>query len=311
MTFQKKYYIYSTFLFLTLILPQISHAEIRIVTTTEDIASITTEIGRDKVEVSAITRGYQDTHYIEAKPSYMVKANRADLLIYQGLELEVGWLPLLIRGARNPQIMPGGKGLLNLSSAIVPLEVPVGEVDRSRGDIHPLGNPHYHLDPENGLMMASAIAEKLKELDPENAAGYTDNWNRFRQKLESKIIEWQSRLDAIPDKRVVTYHTTWSYFLHRFGIQSVGTLEDKPGVPPSPRHLADLANKMNREKIKIILAANYHETRFSELLASKTGARILSMPVSTGGVDEVTDYIGLFDYLVERMAAAFQSGEKS
>lgn len=291
-------------LLLTLFAAGGAEARVRVVTTTEDIAAIAREVGGNFIEAESITRGMQDAHFIEAKPSYMLKVNRADLLIHQGLDLEIGWLPLLVTGARNPQVREGQPGSLDLSSAIVPIEVPTGEVGRHMGDVHPGGNPHYPLDPANGPLMAEAIAKRLGELDPENRAAYDANRQRFASRIAQKIAEWESRLAAFPDPVVVTYHTTWSYFLRRFGIESIGSVEPLPGVPPSPAHLGHLAETMKRRNVKIILQANYFEKRHSELLARQTGAQVLSLPVSVGGAPGAEDYFSLFDLLVDRLAKA-------
>ncbi|NIQ00542.1 MAG: zinc ABC transporter solute-binding protein, partial [Nitrospinaceae bacterium] len=231
--------------------------------------------------------------------------NRADLLIYQGLELEIGWLPLLLEGARNPKIMPGQLGHLDLSRGVLPREVPEGSVDRAQGDIHPLGNPHYPLDPKNGVLMAIAIMERLEIMDSENLNAYRKNLQDFLLRLQKKIPEWHSRMKPFQGEPVVTYHQTWAYFLKEFNIKRAGTIERNPGIPPSPKHLTFLAQTMNREKVKVILQANYFESEFSDLLAEKTGARVLKLPVSVGGVPGVENYIDLFDHLVSKLEEAF------
>lgn len=281
-------------------------ARIRVVTTTEDLAAIAREVGGGLIQVESITRGVQDTHFIEAKPSFMLKVNRADLLIHQGLGLEIGWLPLLVTGGRNPQVLEGQPGNLDLSRAIVPIEVPTGEVGRHMGDVHPEGNPHYPLDPENGPLMAGAIAQRLAELDPKHQSAYQENQRRFANRIAAKLPEWKKRLAAVGPRVVVTYHPTWNYFLKRFSIENAGTLEPLPGVPPSPAHLGRLAETMKQRNVKVILQANYFETRNAELLAKKTGARVLSMPVSVGGAPGVENYFSLFDMLVERLAEALR-----
>lgn len=303
----KKYFIVVLF---GLVFPTAQYASassLNVVTTTEDLAAITREIGGELITVESITRGNQDAHYVEAKPSYMLIVNRADLLIYQGLDLEENWLPLLIRGARNPDILPGKPGLLNVSSAITPIDVPVGEIDRSMGDIHPLGNPHYHLDPVNGLLLANLISERLSLINPENAERYQKNRNQFHQRLEEAIKSWSSRLKPYSNRKVVTYHSTWNYFLRRFGLISIATVETRPGVPPSAKHLASLGETMLRENIQLILQANYFDTHFSELLAQKAKGKVISLPTSVGGSPEATDYFRLFDTLVTCLENGFQN----
>jgi len=275
-------------------------AELKIVATTQDLASIVREIGGDHVSVTSIARGYQDAHYLLAKPSYMVKMNRADLLVYQGLQLEIGWLPLLIRGARNPKIRIGQPGHLNVSSAIDPIEIRGIKIDRSLGDIHPLGNPHYQLDPENGILMANLIADRLTELDSENDSYFKNNLDHFVNKLEIKIKEWRKRLEKLRHKKIVTYHLTWSYFFNQFEIDYGGVIELRPGIQPTPKELAKLADKMKRQKTKLIIQANYYVTGFADILSQKTGAKLLVLPASVGGVPDAKDYIGLFEYLVSK-----------
>ncbi|MBI4390111.1 MAG: zinc ABC transporter substrate-binding protein [Nitrospinae bacterium] len=275
-----------------------------VVTTTADIAALVKEVGGGHVSVTSISKGYQDPHYVEAKPSYMLKVNRADLLVYVGMELEIGYLPLLIEGGRNPNIRLGQPGLLDLSTAIVPIEVPVGEVDRSMGDVHPYGNPHYHLDPANGPLMAGLIADRLSLLDPDHAPEYKSNLENFRKRMEAKLKEWGARMEKFKGTRIVTYHLLWSYFMKRFGLEYAGVVENKPGISPSPKHLLELAETMKRQKIKFILMNDYTDPSFANLLKEKTGASVLILPGSVGGIPEVKDYTGLFDYLIAKVEQA-------
>lgn len=276
-------------------------AKINVVTTTEDIASIVREVGGNLVTVNTIARGFQDPHVIEAKPSYMLKVNRADLLAYQGLELEVGWLPMLIQGGRNKKVMPGQLGHLDVSQAITPLDIPTGELDRSMGDVHPQGNPHYHLNPENGLLMADIIADRLARLDPANADAYKINFKNFRKRLEEKIAQWKKRMEKFHNLKVITYHATWNYFLDFFAIESVGTIENKPGIPPSGKHISELAKVMKQTNTRIILQANFFKKEYSDLLASKTQGDVVVLPVSVGGVEEAGDYFALFEVLINKL----------
>jgi len=286
-----------------------AQAKLNVVTTTEDIASIVREVGGGLVEVQTIARGYQDPHVIQAKPSFILQVNRADLLIYQGLELEVGWLSLLIQGGRNKKVMLGQLGHLDVSQAITPLQVPVGQLDRSMGDVHPLGNPHYTLNPENGLLIAATVADRLTLLDPDHADAYKSNLEKFRKRLERKIKEWKAKMEKFKNLKVVTYHSTWSYLLDFFAIESIGTIENRPGIPPSGRHLAELVTLMNQSGTKVILQANYFENEYSDLLAGKTQATVLVLPASVGGVKEAQDYIALFDILIDKMGKAFEKNQ--
>lgn len=302
--FSRKYIIF-IFIIFCFIRPCISLAEINVVATTQDIASIVKEVGGALVKVNTIVKGYQDAHVVQAKPSFMLKVNRADLLAYQGLELEVGWLPLLVQGARNRKVLPGQLGHLDVSQAVEPMEVPLGELDRSMGDVHPLGNPHYHLNPQNGLLMADIIADRLTQLDPANADAYKTNLEHFHKRLEEKIKQWKARMEKFQNSKVITYHATWNYLLDFFAIESVGTIENRPGIPPSGRHLAELAKVMKQTNTRVILQASYFESDYSMLLARKAQGDVVILPVSVGGVPEAGDYFKLFDVLINKLEKAF------
>lgn len=279
----------------------LSWAGLKVVTTTTDLASIAKEVGGSLIEVQALVKGYQDPHQIQPKPSYMVKMNRADLLIYQGLDLEIGWLPILIDGARNPSIRLGQSGHLDASVRILPLEIPVGEVDRSMGDIHPYGNPHYHLDPENGFIIAQSIFNKLSQLDPANSPQYKANLQQFLKRLEGKIKQWKDRMTPFKGAQIVTYHKLWSYFTNRFELRVLDTVETKPGIPPTTTHLVKLANQMNQKKIKLIVQATYYKSEFADILAGKTGGTALALPAFVGGTPEAKDYFTLFDTIIDKL----------
>ncbi|QPJ66220.1 MAG: zinc ABC transporter substrate-binding protein [Candidatus Nitrohelix vancouverensis] len=287
-------------------IPAVSAKTLEVTTTTPGLASIARSIGGDRVEVQSILKGYQDAHFLKAKPSYMLLVNRSNLLIYQGFELEASWLPLLIQGARNPRVLPGASGILNASLNIRPLETPLGEVDRSMGDVHPQGNPHYLLDPVNGLQVAESIKSKLAELAPEHAEDFESNLKNFQSRLKQKIEGWNLLMEPYRNRRVATYHKTFTYFLNRFGLEVVGSIERKPGVPPSAKHLASLADSMKRTQTNIIIQSNYYETRFAEKVASLTSARVLPLPVDVGGEEGIEEYMDLFDALVNKLVHAFE-----
>ena len=285
-----------------------SWAGLNIITTTQDLASIAEELGGSLVKVNSLIKGNQDPHYIQPKPSYMVKMNRADLLIYQGLELEIGWLPVLIEGSRNPEIRLGQRGHLDASENISRLEVTVGDVNRSMGDIHPFGNPHYNLDPENGFIIAKSIFDKLVELDPENKLKYESNLSQFNQKLKAKINQWEKQMEPFRGTKIITYHKVWIYFAQKFGLVIPSTIEVKPGVPPTTKHLAYLTGLMKREKIKMIIQSNYYESKFAHMIADKTGAKVQTLPAYVGGVPEAQDYFSLFDKINEVFIHNLKSG---
>jgi zinc/manganese transport system substrate-binding protein len=289
-----------------LFLVQTGWAQLNVVTTTEDIASLVRVVGGKWVNVQSLSRGYQDTHFIPAKPSLMVILNKTDLLIYQGMELEVGWLPLLIQGARNSKVFLGQPGNLDLSLSIDPIEVPQGSLDRSMGDVHAFGNPHYNLGPSNIKPMLFMIVDHLSELDPTHERQFKSNRNTFIKKFDMRLAEWKKRMAPFKGEKVVTFHRTWSYFLREFGMQYIGTLEPIPGIQPSPTHLIQLSHLMKKENVRLILQANYYRDKFSKLLSHKTGAQVLSLPPGVGGVPEADNTIELFDYLINQILRALK-----
>jgi zinc/manganese transport system substrate-binding protein len=296
-------------LFSVLVQAQTVWAQLNVVTTTEDIASLVQVIGGKWVNVESLSRGYQDTHFVQAKPSLMIIVHKADLLIYQGMELEVGWLPLLIRGSRNPKVFFGQPGNLDLSLSIDPIEVPQGALDRSMGDVHAFGNPHYNLGPSNIKPMLFMLSDHLSELDPAHEVQFKSNRNSFIKKFNARLAEWKQRMAPFKGKQVVTFHRTWSYFLREFGMHYVGTLEPVPGIQPSPSHLIRLSQLMKAENVRLILQANYYRDKFANLLADKTGAQVLALPPGVGGVPEAGDTIKLFDYLINKITKALSENE--
>jgi len=284
-------------------------AKVQIVTSVPDFAAIAREIGGDKVEVISLAKGYQNPHFVDAKPVFVTKLNNADLLIFNGLELEIGWLPVLITGARNSDISPGNSvGYFDVSTSIKnKLEVPTGPVDRSMGDIHPAGNPHYMLDPRNGIPAARGIAARLIRIDPENASYYEENFKSFVSELKAKISDWESELAPYKGTRVVTYHKLWTYFLAWADFTLTDTIEPKPGIPPSPSHVADLIKTMESQMVQLIISANYYPTKTPEIIAQKTGATFLSLPAMVEGRDGVNTYIELFDAIVGEITSTLKN----
>ncbi len=273
-----------------------AHAAIKVVATTEDLASLTREVGGDKVQVDALARGYQDPHFVEAKPSFILKLHNADLLVVVGRELEVAWLPPLITQSRNRKIQPGSEGYLDASLTVQILEMPTGQITRAMGDVHPLGNPHYWLDPGNGRRMAKAIEQKLATLDSANAAYYAQRYADFDRRLADAEKRWDSLMAPLRGIKVITYHRSWPNFAARFGLDVVGYVEPKPGIPPSPSHTLDLIQEMKRQNIKLILMEPYFDSKTPNAVARETGGRVLTLLPSVGGAKTVATYIELFDY---------------
>ena len=279
-------------------------ATVRVVTSLQDFASITDAVGGKRVETFALAKGYQDPHFVEPKPSFVLKLSKADLLIVAGLELEVGYLPPLIDQSRNEKIRPGAAGYLDASNGCDILERPTGTVTRAMGDVHPYGNPHYWLDPENGRIIARAIAGKLSQLDPSGAAEYQSNLAAFEAKLTESAKRWDAALAPYAGTELVTYHTSWPNFLKRFKLVAAGYIEPKPGIPPSPAHTVELINMMIEKKIPVILMEPYFDQKTPKAVSEKTGATLLTFIPSVGGVPEAKDYISLFDYDVKLLADA-------
>ncbi len=279
-------------------------AALKVITSLQDFASIADSIGGKRVETFAIAKGYQDPHFVDPKPSFVLKLSRADLLIAAGLELEIGYLPPLIDQSRNEKIHPGGRGYLDASVGCDILERPTGVVTRAMGDVHPFGNPHYWLDPSNGRVIARAIAAKLSEIDPAGAAEYKSNLAAFETTLAAAEKRWEAMLAPYAGTEVVTYHNSWPNFLKRFGLKAAGYIEPKPGIPPSPSHTVELINLMIARKVPVILMEPYFDERTPRSVAQKTGATLLRFIPSVGGVPQAKDYISLFDYDVKLLADA-------
>ncbi|MGB7291385.1 MAG: metal ABC transporter substrate-binding protein [Thermodesulfobacteriota bacterium] len=281
-------------------------AKVKIVASLPDFEAIAKEIGGDKVEVKSIAKGYQDPHFVDAKPSFIRDLNRADLLIYQGLDLEIGWLPVLITGSRNSKITslssPGRLDASTLISNI--LEVPRTRIDRSMGDIHPFGNPHYMLDPRNGILVARGIAERLGQIDPENASFYEDNFKQFADQLVKKIRVWEAELAPFKGTKIVAYHKSWDYFANWAGFDEVGWIEPKPGIPPTPSHVAQLIENMKNQNVKVVIAESFYPQKTARIIAEKTGSEFLVVPSSVEAREGIDTYPQLFDTIVNELIAA-------
>jgi zinc/manganese transport system substrate-binding protein len=281
-------------------------ASLRVVATTEDLASLAREVGGDKVKVESIARGYQDPHFVEAKPSFIFTLNKADLLVAVGRELEVGWLPPLILQSRNARIQPSAEGYLDASLTAEILEIPQGQVTRAMGDVHPLGNPHYWLDPANGRRIAQALQRKLAALSPADAAYFAERYAAFDRRLAEAEKRWDGLMAPYRGLQVVTYHRSWANFCKRFGLEVIGYVEPRPGIPPSPNHTIQLMAQMKQRGVKILLVEPYFDLKTPNAIARQTGARVLVLPPSVGGEKAITDYIGLFDYDVGLLATAIR-----
>lgn len=311
---------------------------LKIVTTTTDLAAIARAVARDRAEVRSICTGKEDPHLLTAKPSVILHARDADLWIRVGLDLEVGWEPPILDGSRNPRIRVGAPGHLDASESALVLDVPQTAVSRDMGDVHPMGNPHYWLDPLNGRRIAGAMADRLARLDPAGAAFYRENAAAFQTALDERMFGaelvrsvgadalwaktqdgtiaeflsdpvhrkaaggWIQAMLPLRGERIVTYHRSWVYLAHRFGLEVAAELEPKPGVPPTAAHLANVAETALARGVKIILQEPFYSTKAAHQLAAKTGARVVVVANSVGGAPEATDYLALLDLIVSKLA---------
>jgi ABC-type Zn uptake system ZnuABC Zn-binding protein ZnuA len=315
---------------------------IQVCATVPELGSLAREVGGDQVMVSVFGKGTEDPHFVEAKPSFIKVLSQCDLYVQIGMELEMGWAPVLLQNARNGRVLPGTRGYLDASTVITPLEVPTGPLDRSMGDVHPAGNPHYLLDPMNGLRVARLIRDKLSELRPERQKYFEERYANFRQRLgaalvgealakkydveklallfeagklgdflksqgeESLLGGWFGLMMPYRGAKVVGDHNMWPYFARRFGISVIGFLEPKPGLPPTTKHLNELIESMRGQGAKVILANPYFDPRFAQFVAERTGAQVVSMAHMVGARAGTNDYISMVDYDVRQLAGALR-----
>jgi zinc/manganese transport system substrate-binding protein len=284
-----------------------AEAALNVVCATSDLASIVSEVGGDKVTVDSLARGYQDPHFVEAKPSFVLKLNKADLLVVVGRDLEIGWLPALINQARNAKIQPGADGYFDASLTAKILDLPTGQITRAMGDVHPLGNPHYWLDPENGRRIAKAVQAKLAQKDAANAAYYAQRAADFDRRLTEAQQRWTSMMAPYKGIKVVTYHRSWANFADAFGIDVIGYVEPKPGIPPTPQHTLDVILAMRAQGIKLIIVEPYFDSKTPNSIASQTGGKVLVLPPSVGGIPAASDYLKLFDTNINLLVGAIKA----
>jgi zinc/manganese transport system substrate-binding protein len=290
------------------VLVQPAHAAskpLRVVTTTEDLAAIAREVGGDRVEVIALARGYQDPHFVDAKPSYMVQLRKADLFVHVGRDLEVGWAPGLLNGARNARILPGAAGNVDASSQVQVIEIPTNP-SRAQGDVHPFGNPHYWLDPANGARIAHAIRDGLVRVSPGDAPLFQRRTADFESRLAAATQRWKARARAIglTGSRAVTYHRSWSYFARAFGFEVVNYVEPRPGIPPSPNHVQSLVAQMKGGGVRFLVMEDFFDPRLPQKISRDTGVPLVVLPTSVGAEPRIKSYFDLFDVQLARIAEA-------
>ena len=279
-------------------------AKLNVVATTADLGSIAREIGGDKIELTTLAKPTEDPHFVDAKPSFIVKLNHADLVVEGGAELEIGWLPALLDQSRNNKIAAGAPGHVACAKGVPMLDVPT-TLDRSRGDIHAAGNPHYLISPSNAKIVARNIADAFCQNDPKSDDAYRAGLKKFIDGLDAKLVDWQQALAPFQGQSVIAYHDSWPYFAKEFGLKMDLYLEPKPGVPPTPTHLAEVITKMKADQIHVIIVDPYLNRRTAETVAAKTGATVVDVTQFPGGVKGTeAGYLALLDYLVNSIAKA-------
>ena len=286
-----------------------AQAKLNVVASTPDFGALAREIGGDRIEVFTLAKPTEDPHFVDAKPNFVVKLNKADALIEGGAELEIGWLSPLIDQARNPKLATGKPGRIVCSQGVSLLEIPT-TLDRSKGDVHAAGNPHFMTDPLNGKIVAEKIANALSALEPNSAGVFKANLDKFNQRLDAKLEDWKKALAPYAGKRVVSYHNSWPYFAQRFNFKFDLFLEPKPGIPPSPSHLSEVITTMKTEKIRIIVCQPHLNHRSAELVASRTGATVIDFASYPGIKGASADYIGWLDSLVQALVKGFAAKTK-
>jgi len=281
-------------------------SKINVVTTLPDLKSITEFIGGDKVDVFAIATGYQNPHFVDPKPSYILKLTKADMFVTVGLDLEVGWVPPLLNSSRNSKIQKGSDGYVDASANVPLLQVP-SSVNRAEGDIHIYGNPHYWIDPVRGKQIAKAISQGLIKISPDNQNYFQANLKSFNDNIDVKTKEWITKMLPYKGSKIIAYHNEWCYFEERFGLQIVDFLEPKPGIPPTPGQLAKVIGEIKRDNIKVIISSPYFTTDSADLVARQTGAKVVVLATSVGADKSIKNYFDLFDYNINKLVEAFKS----
>jgi zinc/manganese transport system substrate-binding protein len=284
-------------------------ATLKVATSITDLASVARFVGGDHVEATSVCKGYQDPHYVPAKPSLMKSLQHADVFVSVGLDLDIGWLPLVLPGSRNPDIQPGQKGFMDASEGVPVLEKPTGTVSRTEGDIHPLGNPHYYTDPKNLEIVADHMADVFSNLDPAHAKDYSANAETFKKRIEESLVKWEAQMAPYEGDYVVTYHKNFIYFADRFGLKVFNHVEPKPGIPPSPHHVADLTRAMKEAGVKVVLYQPYYNSEACRQVASRANGTAVEIATEVGGLPDTDDVFSKFDRLVSSISAALAGGK--
>ena len=282
-----------------------AQAKLNVVTTLPDLGALAREIGGDKVEVTTLAKATEDPHFVDARPSFVVQLRNVDVLIDGGAELEIGWLPPLLQNARNPKLEVGQPGRVQASQGVRLMNVPTN-VTRAAGDVHALGNPHFAVDSIIAKSIAQHIAQSFSAVDAANAGSYDANYKKFEATINARLQQWGATMLPFKGQHVVAYHDSWPYFAHRFGVEIDVFLEPKPGIPPSPAHLAEVIAQIKAQKIKAIIVEPFHDRKIAEKVASATGAKVVDFAQFPGGLPGTETYVQLIDKLVANLSAALK-----
>jgi zinc/manganese transport system substrate-binding protein len=287
-----------------LFFPFVAAAAVKVVTTTEGLAALVREVGGDRVQVESLSRPVQDPHFVDANPILAVKLRNADLLVDIGADLEIGWLPPLVNQSRNGKLQPGGTARLTGAQVVTLLDQPSGPVDRSLGDLHAAGNPHFLSDPRRAVQIAGAIADRLSRIDPAGAQAYASRKTDFARRMDAALARWKTELAPIKGRPVLTRHRTLTYFFDWTGLRTEGELEPRPGVPPPPAHLAELVGVAKRDGVKAIVVENYYDTKSADVVAQHSGAKVIQIPGDVGSEPGTSSYEAYVATLVKRIGEA-------
>lgn len=288
-----------------MLIPVVVQADLRVFACEPEWAALATEIGQTSIDTYSATKALQDPHYIQARPSLIAKVRRADLVICSGAQLEIGWLPVLLQKANNRNVMPGTNGYFEASSFVDRFDA-TADVDRAKGDIHPRGNPHVQTNPHNIALIAAALAQRMSELDAENAEAYKSGLADFSERWDAAIEKWEQRAEQLRGKRVITHHKSWVYLERWLGLVEVANLEAVPGLPPTAGHLSQLVSRFKQHDADVIVRAPYQDKRASSWLSDRTGIPAVVLPLTVGGTDRATDLFSLFDEIIEILAGVSQ-----
>lgn len=288
---------------LMLLAPLTAVAELRVFACEPEWAALAEEIGGPLVEAHSATTALQDPHYIQARPSLIAQVRRADIVICSGAQLEIGWLPALLQKANNPRVLPGAVGYMEASSFVLRLGA-TADVDRSQGDIHPMGNPHIQTDPRNIAAVATALADRMNSIDPVNSVTYDSNLKLFQEKWRAALERWEARATTLRGKRIITHHKSWVYLERWLGLEEVANLEAVPGLPPTASHLSRLTQQFADGGADVIIRSPYQDERPAEWLAERIGVAAVVLPLTVGGTDGATDLFALFDDILDRLLGA-------